>query len=388
MGRELKFPNLRLSDLEETSGRINTMDSSSRKLIAIFDRFLLSGLGCGVIGLCVLMGGFIYVWQNPPSPAPTVTQTSVDNPVISTITPTSPVSGFSTATSFPTLTPTVVGAIPTSQIPSPVPIGNTSPPTGKIVFTCFVNQIDQICLMNADGTGRRQITDFSATSYYASLSPDGKTIYFASRESGTFEIYSINTRGRGLDLLTRNLGTLSAPEVSPDGERIVFANITGGSEQIWTIRYDGKNPHAITTGPDIDPTWSPDGTLIAFASSRSGTRQLYVMEKDGTEMRQVTNLPDMGGRSTWSPDGRRLAFYAGPDGNHNIYVINIDGTGLVQLTNGGDNLGPSWSPDGNWIAFTSFRDGNNEIYIIRPDGAGLTRLTNSPSSDWQPRWGN
>ena len=154
------------------------------------------------------------------------------------------------------------------------------------------------------------------------------------------------------------------------------------------MRPDGKNPHALTDGPeDIDPTWSPDGSMIAFASARTGQRQLYVMDKDGSEIRQMTNLPEMGGRSTWSPDATKLAFYAGPDGNHNIYVINVDGTGLVQLTNGGDNLGPTWSLDGNWIAFTSFRDGNNEIYIMHPDGTGATRLTNNPTSDWQPRWG-
>ena len=372
---------------------MNQPRESSKKFFAIFDRFLLSGLGCGVIGLCLLTGGFIFVWQNPPSPAPTITQTPVGLSGSSTVTPTAPISQFSTATLFPTITPTVEGVIPTSlmpSVPSPVPVsGNTAPPTGKIVFTCFINQIDQICMMNADGTERKQLTDFSATSFYSSFSPDGKTIYFASRESGGFEIYSMNIRGRELRRLTRNIGTLYAPEMSPNGERIIFANNTDGSQKIWIMRSDGKNPHPITNSPydDIDPTWSPDGDLIAFASSRSGSRQLYVMERDGTEIRQLTNLPEMGGRSTWSPNGRQLAFYAGPAGDHNIYVINADGTGLVQLTNGGDNLGPSWSPDGNWITFTSFRDGNNEIYIIRPDGTGATRLTNSPISDWQPRWG-
>ena len=382
-GRERKSADFRLTDLE----LIEAM-KSPKKLIAIFDRFLLSGLGCGVIGLCVLMGGFVYVWQNPPKPVLTSTPIDVSN--LFTVTPTAPFQNSLTATPFPTFTPTVVGVVPTSLIPSPVPdAGNTAPPSGKIVFTCFINQIDQICLMNADGTDRKQLTDFGATSFYASLSPDGKTIYFSSKESGSFEIYSINIRGRGLQRLTKNIGTLYAPEVSPNDERIIFTNNTEGSQRIWIMRWDGRNPHAITNGPydDIDPTWSPDGSMIAFASSRTGQRQLYVMEADGSNVFQVTNLPEMGGRSTWSPNGARLAFYAGPAENHNIYIVNADGTGLVQLTNGGDNLGPSWSPDGNWITFTSFRDGNNEIYIIRADGTELTRLTNSPISDWQPRWG-
>jgi TolB protein len=353
------------------------------KFNPLFDKFLLGGLGCGFVVLCLLMAGFFYVWQNPPRSNPAASRTGP--------TPT-PLFQFATPsvlpTGFPTLTPTQVGVLPFTQIPSAVPHFPDTPPTGKIVFTCFVDQLDQICLMNGDGSDRKRLTTAEGTAFYPSLSPDGNTVYFSSRMSGNYEIYSINTKGRGLKRLTANLGGLYAPELSSSGERIVFTSNSEGKQRIWLMRPDGKNAHAITDGPeDIDPTWSPDGALIAFASARTGQRQLYIMDKDGTGVQQVTNLPDMGGRSAWSPDGKRLVFYAGPVGNHNIFVINIDGTGLVQLTNGGDNLGPSWSPDGNWIAFTSFRDGNNEIYIIHPDGTGVTRLTNRPNSDWQPRWG-
>lgn len=363
------------------------------KFNPLFDRFLLGGLGCGFIALCFVISAFFYVWQNPPGPVPTTTPPVLEG--FATVTPgptATPLFQFATPsglpTGFPTMTSTPVVATPGSSIPSPAPqseYANTRP-QGKIVFTCFVDQIDQICLMNADGSGRKQLTDFEATSFYPSLSPEGDTIYFVSRQTGNYEIYSMNLRGRGLRRLTGGIGGLYAPERA--GERIIFANNSDGTQRIWIMRSDGKNPHAISSGPeDIDPTYSRDGMFIAFASARTGQRQLYVMNRDGSDVRQITNLPDMGGRSSWSPDGRRLTFYAGPAENHNIYVINVDGTGLVQLTNGGDNLGPTWSPDGNWIAFTSFRDGNNEIYIIHPDGTGLTRLTNSPISDWQPRWG-
>ncbi len=272
-----------------------------------------------------------------------------------------------------------------SPIPSPVPgfFGDT-PPTGKIAFACYVKQIDQICLINADGTDRRQLTNFDATAFYPSISLDGNTVYFSSKRSGGFEIYAIDTNGSNLQRLTSDIGSLYAPELSPNGEWIIFTNNGDG---LWLMRPDGKNPRPLTDRDDIDPTWSPDGSMIAFASSRNGARQLFVMDADGTGIRQVTDLDNMGGRSTFSPDGTRLAFYRGPAGDHDIYIINVDGTGLVQLTDGGDNLGPSWSPDGDWIAFTSFRDGNNEIYIIHPDGTGLTRVTNNPISDWQPRWG-
>jgi TolB protein len=358
---------------------------SLKKYLPAFDILLFGGLGCGALALCALGSLFVYIWQNPPGSS--ATETPVGFGSLPTITPAgaAPVLGSSTPTLSPALVPTLGGSpVPTldsSFVPS---FGAGPVPSGKIVFACYINQIDQICIMNADGPERRQLTNFPSTAFYPSLSPDGQRVYFSSNQSGTFEIYSIDMNGNDLQRLTNGIGSLYAPELSPNGERIIFTNNGNG---LWVMNPDGSNPHAITFKDDIDPTWSPDGSMIAFASNRSGQRQLYVANANGKKVEQVTDLKNMGGRSSWSPDGTRLAFYRGPAGDRDIYVINIDGSGLQRLTNGGDNLGPSWSPDGQWIAFTSFRDGNNEIYIVRPDGSRETRLTSNFISDWQPRWG-
>ena len=354
-----------------------------KKYLSTFDLLLFGGLGCGALVLCILGSVFVYLWQNPPGEPGSVTET----PLVAGSPPalTAPVSGIPTATGVPSLVPTLDELLSPTPIQTAIPdSGGGSSEGGKIVFTCYINQIDQICIMNADGTGRRQLTNSPSTAFYPSLSPDGQTVYFSSNQSGRFEIYSIDINGNNLQRLTNEIGTLYAPELSPDGGKIIFTNHGSG---LWVMNADGSDPHAITFKDDIDPTWSPDGSMIAFASNRSGDRQLYVANANGKQVDQVTDLSNMGGRSSWSPDGTRLVFYRGPDADHDIYTINIDGTGLQRLTNGGDNLGPSWSPDGDWIAFTSFRDGNNEIYIVRPNGQRETRLTNSPTSDWQPRWG-
>jgi TolB protein len=355
---------------------------SLKKYLPAFDIFLFGGLGCGVLALCILGSAFVYIWQNPPAARPSPTLISLP-----TIQPagTAPVLDVSTPTLAPTLVPTQADAGPPTLMPTFIPdFGGGSSPSGKIVFACYINRIDQICIMNADGSGRRQLTNFTATAFYPSLSPDGQTVYFSSSQNGTFDIYSIDINGNGLQRLTNGIGSLYAPELSPNGEQIIFTNNGNG---LWVMNPDGSDPHALTFKDDIDPTWSKDGSMIAFASNRQGQRQLFVANANGKKVDKVTDLKHMGGRSSWSPDGTKLAFYRGPDGDRDIYVINIDGSGLQRLTNGGDNLGPSWSPDGQWIAFTSFRDENNEIYIVRPDGRQETRLTNSPTADWQPRWG-
>lgn len=350
--------------------------SAPRKLLTTFDKALIIGIILGVLGICALTAIFYFLWVNPPG-------RNVEPTLFGGLpTATLDISASDLAS---TMAAGNVTATPTVGVSTPGPsFGGDASLNGRIVFTCYIQQIDQICIMNADGTNRRQVTESDATTFYASLSIGADMIYFSSRESGQFQIYSVRPNGKEFKRLTRVSGSFYAPELSPSAGWIVM---TKDGEGIWLMKPDGTNPHALTDKDDIDPAWSADGSMIAFASSRAGTRQLFVMNADGSNIRQVTDLKDMGGRSSWSPDGTKLAFYAGPAEDRNIYVINVDGTNLVQLTNGGDNLGPSWSPDGNWIAFTSFRDGNNEIYVMHPDGTGVTNLTNNPISDWQPRWG-
>lgn len=317
--------------------------------------------------------------SSPTSPVNQIYSTSISIPVVgltSTSMEKSPLSSF--------ITPSPTLSLPT-MTPSPA-----SAPQGVIVFTCFINGMDQICSMNADGSGYTQLTDASLTSWYASLSFDGRQILFSSRRSGTYEIYRMNLDGIYLEQLTTDPTTGAyAPALSPDGQTIVFANYVAGVQSIWAMDSDGGNPRPLTdqTSNEWDPVWSPDGSQIAFASDRTGSRQLFIIDADGSSPRQITNFPNLGGRNNWSPDESSLVFYAGPEGDHNIYRVSVADGNLQQLTDGGDNLSPCYSPDGQWLVFSSWRDGDLEIYIMRPDGSEVTQLTFNGYSDYQPWWG-
>ena len=161
---------------------------------------------------------------------------------------------------------------------------------GKIVFTCFIDGYDEICLMDTLGRESQRLTFDPATDFYPSLSPGGASIVFSSRRDSRFEIYRMDINGENQVRLSEGLGSLFAPDVSPDGQAIVFTNVDEGHQSIWVMKNDGSDPHPLTEGSwdDIDPTWSPDGQQIAFASNRGGSRQLYIMHADGSELRRVT----------------------------------------------------------------------------------------------------
>ena len=278
-------------------------------------------------------------------------------------------------------------------------IAPNTDPAGHIVFTCFLDNNDDLCLMNADGSNWQRLTAEDGTDWYASLASDGLTIAFSSRRAGSFQGYLMDNAGTNVRLLTTDLGDIYAPEISPDGTRMVFVSTVNGHQDIYTMALDGSRLMRITDDPaqDIDPTWSPDGR-IAFTSNRSGTNEIYVVNADGSNVRQVTRGGDQreGGRTDWSPDGETIAFYAGERGDKNLFTVPAacaeepqpcGPDRITRLTDGGNNKAPSFSPDGQWITFASELDGDNEIWIMRLDGSGLTQLTFNDYADWQPRWG-
>jgi len=293
-----------------------------------------------------------------------------------------------------TYTPTPISM---DEIPAP---SSADGLTGHIVFTCQIFKVqasNQVCIMNADGTGfRRLTTDDSRQHFYSSLAPDGKSVvYSAFLGTGNYEIYELKLDDGSVNRLTNVYGVETAPEISPDGSSITYAKYNDATEnfKIMIANRDGNSAAGITGVSGWDPTWSPDGKQILFASDSRGLVQLYKVDLDGRNLKAVTNLPAIRGRSDWSADGNYIVTYSGPAWNRELFIMNADGTNSHQLTpSGGNSQGPSFSPDSKWVAFTAYFDNYGEdhgceIYIIRIDGTDLRRLTNNDYCDYQPRWG-
>ncbi len=288
------------------------------------------------------------------------------------------------------LTPLPPTVQPGAAAPGPVPADE---PSGKIVYTCQTAG-NQICIINANGTGFQQLTSDPVRHWYASIAPDGlSVIYSAFAKDNIFEIYELNLASGLVTRLTDELGVCIAPEISPDGKLIAFAwGNAEGVSQIWVMERNGANPHKIHA-QGWDPTWSPDGTQILFASDIEGANQLFVMNADGPGVRHVTDFDALRGRSDWSPDGAWMVTYSGEAWKREVFIFRPDFSDLRRLSpEGGNSQGPSFSPDGKWVTFTAYFDhyGDDlgcEIYIIRVDGTDLRRLTDNAYCDYQPRWG-
>lgn len=359
--------------------------------------WMYAAAGALTLFLCAGVVGIVWLFRPTPGTPP---QSAVIYPTEALLQSTAEVQPVPTQVEAPPL-PTAALQIAPTQEPLPIDTPyspptdiSTSNPAGKIVYTCQISRNSEqndICIMNADGSGYKQLTNNGANNGWASISPDGRTVLFSSNVSGAWRIYSVSSGGGTPNQLTSGPDEAISPDISMDG-KIVYKNSSKATQMdsIWVMNADGSGAHEVHM-PGWDPVWSPDGLRILFASGNLSAPQLYIIGADGSGLTKLTNTPDIRGRSDWSVQNL-IVFYAGGSWKRNLYLIEADGSNLTQITNGGNSQAPSFSPDGQWIAFTGYFDnmGNAdgcEIYLVRIDGSDLRRLTSNSYCDWQPRWG-
>ena len=244
-----------------------------------------------------------------------------------------------------------------------------SPDCSKIVYTFR----GSLWTMNNDGTNRQRLTAVDGSySNEAAWSPDGNHIAYRRGQHNdeghwSAHIYVVNADGTGRTQMSTGDVWDGQPSWSPDGSRIAFASRSGegrdanghfvnSTQRIVIVDADGTDRAALT--PDGQwhgsPSWSPDGNRIAYVSG--GT--VWLIDPDGANAERAIGGAFSEGGLSWSPDGRRIAFARGDWDEASIFVADLDGAREEVVTDiGGFNAIPKWSPDGNRIAFTRYPNG-------------------------------
>ena len=277
-----------------------------------------------------------------------------------------------------TMTVTMLTTVPDVDPILTVTAGASEPAadlSGKIVYTCQVNKAnnsDQVCIINADGTGQRQLTK-SNDNQDASLSPDGQSVVFVSNQTGHYEIFETDLSGKSTRL-TDFKSMPGVPEISPDNHWIVFTNRVDNFDQIWLMDRDRDNVQMIFSSEGnaaVAPTWSPDSKEILFALGKDLSRQLYIVGFDGREPRLISDNILTPERTDWSTQNR-IAYFIGDTWQREVWTMYLDSSGMVQVTYGGNAQSPSFSPGGRYIAFTAYTDVDGrdelscEIFVMNP----------------------
>jgi eukaryotic-like serine/threonine-protein kinase len=199
--------------------------------------------------------------------------------------------------------------------------------------------------------------------------------------------------------ITDSPGVETSPTLSPDGKTVVYASDASGNVDLYSLRVGGRNPVRLTADSplnDWQPVFSPDGDRIAFRSERDGGG-IFIMEATGESVRR---LSDAGYNPSWSPNGREIVVSGGTftyptdrgGVTHGLQAIDVATGAKRVVAKDDDALQPSWSPHGTRIAFWGLRgsSGQRDLWTIAADGSeaarGGTTVTDDAPLDWNPTW--
>ena len=278
---------------------------------------------------------------------------------------------------------------------------------GKIAFNSAAGVNSEIYVMGTDGSGQSRLTFNNVYDGKPAWSPDGKRIAFISqKQDGNNGIFVMNADGTGRAEVTSAHST-SSLRWSPDGRLIAFDDVLGEAGAIFLVNADGGGRVNITSGHlDLEPVWSPDGQRILFTRYGSfppvgyfGT-MLHTINADGTDLRPLLNgfadgwnedMPD------WSPAVNKIIYSVNRwDFSYELYIANPDGTGRSHIEGCNlffsqcdpDRFSPRFSPSGTKIVFATssrFSNGPSQIIVKNMNGTGRRLLAdNAGNPSWQP----
>jgi Tol biopolymer transport system component len=277
----------------------------------------------------------------------------------------------------------------------------TRAPAGTIAF----EQDGEVTLVDPGGFELEQLApDTETRRHDPDWSPDGSEIAFAEvTAQGDDDLYQMNADGSGRTQLTHKVGDEYQPDWSPDGSLIAFGfddlGLHDFSTSILTVDPRTGDVTELVTRPNERlgwPAWSPDGTRIAFSAYSQSGWDLYVMDADGGNRTKVHEEPRdlLGMPIAWTPDGRRIVFVSEAPGYTALFSMLPDGSGVREQFPGlrtGEAVAIDWSPDGRWIVAAGVRDaatvggGTPGVLLIRSDGSQMfTVAAGGSEPSWRP----
>ncbi|NYF80244.1 amidohydrolase family protein [Granulicella arctica] len=166
------------------------------------------------------------------------------------------------------------------------------------------------------GGASKQITTPEQEASHPDWSPNGNFVAIQSYAGGTFHIWTMHPDGTDLKQITNGHGDDREPRISPDSKTIAFASDRSfkGSYDIWTVDVASGVLKQITSSEadEFEPAWSPDGSSLAFVSGSSITgKSIEAINLASGHQHTVASIDSTIGRleaPSFSPDGAQIAY--------------------------------------------------------------------------------
>ncbi|HEX8290970.1 MAG TPA: DPP IV N-terminal domain-containing protein, partial [Pyrinomonadaceae bacterium] len=225
-------------------------------------------------------------------------------------------------------------------------------------------------VMNADGSGQKQLTFDPNPDFDPTVSPDGRHVVFVSERSGRNKLWRIDIDGGNPTQLTKGSALDFLPNYSPDGRWVVYPSDDTREAGLWKVPSGGGEPTRLTSRVAVWPAVSPDGRFVAcwHDDERSRSVALAVISMEGGEpvkMFDVSPTTNTWAEIRWTPDGRGLTYVDTPDGVGNIWLQPLSGGPPKRLTEfKSDRIFRfDWSRDGKQLVCSRGGETNDVVLI-------------------------
>ncbi len=253
-------------------------------------------------------------------------------------------------------------------------VGNVevSPDETKILYSVSYYSVEQnksnseLFVMNADGSGKKQITKTANKEIAAKWMNDSKHIAFLSNESGSMQLWTMKDDGTARTRLTDREGDISDFSFSPDERKVLLVADVKYGKRTADIHPDLPQASGIIVNDLMYKHWDEwvqtvPHPFIADIEGGKLTNERDILKDEPYE----SPMKPFGGMEqlAWSPDGKTIAYtcrkkmgkeYA-LSTNSDIYFYDLESGKSVNKTEGmmGYDQNPVFSPDGKWLAWES-----------------------------------
>jgi Tol biopolymer transport system component len=226
-----------------------------------------------------------------------------------------------------------------------------SPDGKRIAFVAIGTGGDpEIFMMNADGSGRIELTSNAIGDEHPNWAPTGNNIVYGDALG---DIYAVNVTTKSVTPIAVDTFANYNPSFSPDGTFVVFQSFNreaDGEFHIYSTPSPGGGPvtayHVQAGGSQTNPSLAPNGILLAYYDEGFGGL-LYKPIKGASDAGPDTD------RVAWSPDSHKV-LYNQSDGTYiGMFVSNPDGSNPVEILSElkGNKLRPTYVPAPREVAF-------------------------------------
>ena len=225
-------------------------------------------------------------------------------------------------------------------------------PDGKLIYSSIAGGHPQLWVMNADGSGNKNLTD-SPGDGDATVSRDGRYIVFTSDHDHVLSIWRMDIDGGNPKQLTAG-GPDRNAQVSPDGRWVIYDR--GFLGNLWKVSIDGGTPTRLTDKLSHYPAISPDGKFIAceyHESDESPARIATIPFEGGSPVKMFDTSEEIDLPLRWSADGRAILYATLRGAASKLWSQPLDGGPRRQLVDFSPDQLFSFglSTDGRQLAF-------------------------------------